>query len=130
MGQISTRAHGILDYGIALAFLFIPRILRFDSHLVTLLGLLALITIIYSLMTRYEWGIMPVFPTRIHLITDCLIGIGLCLWPFLAGATFLERNVLIAFGVFEIILALMTPSRSPLERLHLRKRRKSHSLAL
>ncbi len=116
MGQVSTKTHGALDYGMAIILLLMPRILQFQNHLITLLTGLAIITFLYSLLTQYEWGILPIIPTRLHLIADCGIGITLCILSFAFKTTALEHNVLLLLGMWGTILALMTPSRSSFER--------------
>lgn len=116
MGQVSTKTHGALDYGMVIILLLMPRVLQFQSHLVTLMAVLAVITLLYSLLTQYEWAILPLIPTRLHLIIDCGIGITLCILSFAFKTTALEHNVLLMLGMWGTILALMTPSRSKLER--------------
>ena len=70
MKPISTRTHGIIDY---LAALYgIPRLLRWDPQVTRLLTGAAAGTLGYSLLTRYELGLVQVLPMPIHLGLDGL----------------------------------------------------------
>lgn len=116
MGQISTKTHGAMDYATIIIFLLAPRILHFQTQLTTLLTLLATVTLIYGILTCFEWGVLPIIPTRIHLITDCVTGMILCILALSLKLTSLEYNILLYLGLWIIVIALMTPSRSLFER--------------
>lgn len=129
MGLLSTKTHGILDCMVALVFLTTPRLFHFSIQLTSLMAILAVVIVVYSFLTHYEWGIMRVISTRVHLILDCLIGIGLCFLPLFINASIPQSYLLIVFGVLLIFFALLTPSRSPREKKRFKKslhRRKLH----
>lgn len=129
MGLLSTKTHGILDCLLAFIFLATPRLLHFNTQLTFLMALLAVVIVSSSLMTRYEWGILRVIPTRLHLILDCYIGIALCFVPLFISISVLQSYLLIALGITLIFSALLTPSRSPREKKRFKnslRRRKPH----
>jgi hypothetical protein len=70
-----------------------------------ILGAMALL---YSLMTRYELGMMKVIPMKTHLTLDVLSGIVLAASPWIFN--FDERVYLphLILGLFEIGAGLMT----------------------
>ncbi len=129
MGFISTKTHGISDCLMVLAFLFAPRIFHFDAHLVSSMAILAGVVVSYSLLTRYEWGIVSLIPTRLHLIFDCLIGIGMFFLPLFTNVSLRQGYLLIAFGIFFIFCALLTPTRSPHEKKRFKNSLRARKMA-
>lgn len=109
MKPISTRVHGALDYMTVVALFALPRLLGWSDHVTTLMTAMAVITLIYSLITRYELGAVSALPMRGHLVLDFLSGL-----VFLAAALLLTREadmvrgVLAFIGVFEIGASLLT----------------------
>lgn len=85
---VSTRAHGLLDYPIGLALLFAPNIFGFadvGGAAVWVPRLVGIITLVQSVFTRYELGLVKLLPMRMHLITDYVVGIFLAVSPWLFG---------------------------------------------
>src|SRR5687768_6816136 len=72
---ISTEAHGMLDYMTVGTMLLLPRMLGWNRNLTRLMTGAAAITFIYSMMTRYEFGMIKMLPMRTHLIMDGLNGL-------------------------------------------------------
>jgi hypothetical protein len=109
MRPIPTRVHGALDYMTVVALFALPRLLGWSDHLTTLMTAMAVITLIYSLITRYELGALGTLPMRGHLVLDFVSGL-----VFLAAALLLTREpdgvraVLAAIGAFEIGASLLT----------------------
>lgn len=129
MGLLSTKTHGIMDCLLALFFLTAPRVFHFSAQLTSLMALIAIAIISSTLLTRYEWGIFRIIPTRLHLIGDCYIGIGLCFLPLFTNVSIPQSYLVIAFGILLIFSALLTPSRSPREKKRFKNslyRRKPH----
>jgi len=107
--------HGILDYATAGALFALPRMFGWSEHVTTLLTVLAIATVIYSLITRCELGAFKAIPMRGHLLLDFMSGALLC-----AAALMLRdepdgvRLALGMLGLFEIGAALLTdPTPSP-----------------
>lgn len=110
MKIISTFVHGILDYLVGFLLIGAPWILGFaeggaESWVPVALGVGALI---YSLMTKYELGLVRVLPMPTHLVLDALSGVLLAASPWLFG--FSDRVFMphLVVGMFEILAAAMT----------------------
>ena len=110
MRFIPSRVHGILDYVVGVVLIFAPRIFGFqnggpEDRIPVILGVA---TLIYSLLTRYELGLIKVIPFRVHLTLDFLSGVFLAISPWVFG--FSERVWVphLLVGVFEIGAAMMS----------------------
>ena len=110
MKPISTRAHGVLDYLTAGMLLALPRMMGWGPGATRLLTNAAIGTLVYSLLTRYELGLVKKLPLKGHLALDGMSGALLCAAPFLlldedeGDAT----GPLVGLGLFEIAVPLLT----------------------
>ena len=110
MRVISTRTHGMIDYGTGLLLLILPYLLGFANggaaQWVPMLIGLAIIGM--SLMTDYELSIAKIVPMPVHLMAD--IGAGLLLaaspWLFSFADRVLWPHLIV--GLAEIGVACMT----------------------
>lgn len=75
--MISTTIHGLLDYLVGLLLIAAPWILGFEApgSERTFSITMGVIIIVYSIFTRYEWGLLGIIPFRIHLLIDFLSGL-------------------------------------------------------
>jgi len=117
MRFIPTRIHGILDYLMAVVLIAIPLMfrLRIGPAAGAFLALGAG-TLIYSLLTRYETGLLGVIPMPVHLGLDTAFGLFLLASPWLFGFAGRIWVPHVLFGVVEVGGALMTrtvPERTP-----------------
>jgi SPW repeat len=110
MKIISSHTHGILDYVVGLLLIVAPWSLHFaeggpETWIPVVLGASALV---YSLLTRYDLGVVKVLPFRAHLTLDFLSGVLLAASPWLFQ--FSDRVYLphLLVGAFEIFAALCT----------------------
>ncbi|WP_375459617.1 hypothetical protein [uncultured Enterovirga sp.] len=120
MRFLPTRIHGIIDYLWGVALLAMPFLLGLPSGGAA--GWIALAfgagAILYSLLTAYELGLLPVIPMPVHLGLDAVAGLVLALQPVVftldrsAGATF------VAFGLFAVVASFLT--RTHPADMHLR----------
>lgn len=119
MKPISTRIHGIVDY-LSVATLYgLPRLLRWDPKVTRLLTAAAAGTLGYSLLTRYELGLVKVLPMPVHLGLDSLNAVVQGAAPFL----FLHEETavtaaLMALALSELAVVALTqmePSRGEQE---------------
>ena len=115
---ISTKLHGILDYLVGALLIFLPTILGFNSQTTEtwVMITLGIITIVYSLVTRYEAGFVSLISMRTHLWLDLLSGAFLAVSPWLFH--FAERVYMphLIVGLAEIAVVLLTdpiPAKSP-----------------
>ena len=112
MNIISTRTHGMLDYGIGLLLLIAPYLFGFANGgaaqwVPMLLGLGA---IAYSALTRYELGVVKLIPMPVHLALDAASGVFLAASPFLFGFSDQVWVPHVLFGLLEIGASVMTRS--------------------
>jgi len=113
----STKTHGMLDYLTAGQLLALPRMLGLGPGVSGWVQGMGVGTALYSLVTRYELGVIKVLPMPAHLALDVLSGVSFC-----AAAALLEnqsttvRATLAATGAFEIFAGLSTESRPASER--------------
>jgi hypothetical protein len=109
MKPISTSVHGILDYVSVGTLLAAPRLFGWNGAVRQLLSIAALGTLGYSLMTRYELGLIKALPMQSHLALDAASGALLCAAPlFLRQAEGSARAALVGMGLFELAAAALT----------------------
>ena len=114
MKPISTSTHGILDYLTVGALFLLSRMFGWNRRVSSLLGGLALGTLGYSLVTRYEFSVAKMLPMKAHLILDALSGLALVFAPtFFRSRNPLVNATLIGTGVFEVAVAISTDSSEP-----------------
>jgi len=109
MKLFSTRTHGVLDYSSVVLLLVLPRALGWSKPVTSLLTGSALATLVYSLTTRYELGVVKLLPMPTHLALDRTSGIALCA----AAVTMADepapvRFALLGLGLFEVTASLTT----------------------
>ena len=110
MRFLPTRLHGVVDYVWGLALLASPWVLGFADvpaakWIAVVFGIGA---ILYSLVTAYELGVVPLLPMRLHLVLDGLAGFILAITPW--GFGFAERVFwpFVLFGLFSVAASLVT----------------------
>lgn len=113
MNLISTKAHGILDYLYGTVLFASPWMFHFNNGRVEMvipiiIGTMLTIT---SLFTRYELGLVPVIPMRIHLIIDILAGIFLSTSPWIFNFDETVYMPHVVFGLISVIVPLLTRVR-------------------
>jgi hypothetical protein len=116
---ISTLIHGILDYVTAPTLLALPRMMGWGTKVTSLLTGTGVGALGYSIMTRYELGLLKVLPMKTHLMIDMASGGMLALSPLMLKKR--ERDVakiatLIGLGLYEIAVAMLTQTQSPIEQ--------------
>lgn len=106
---LSTRIHGVIDYVAAITLILLPWVMPWSFAVATLLSIVGASVLVYSLLTRYELGLMKVLPMKAHLALDALGGVVLLIAAFILPVTGNgEQVALIIFGLFEIGAALIT----------------------
>ncbi|MFC4171199.1 SPW repeat protein [Microvirga sp. GCM10011540] len=110
MRFLPTRLHGIIDYLWGVALTASPWLFGFAD--VTAAKWVAIVfglgAILYSLVTRYEVGLLPLLPMPLHLGLDGVAGFILAITPW--GFGFAEQVYLphVAFGLFSVAASLVT----------------------
>lgn len=118
MKFISTRLHGLLDYSVAILLLITPWVFGFfndgpESWTPILLGAL---TIVYSLLTRYEWGAAKTLSMRTHLLLDALNGLFLTASPWIFGFYRSVHLPHVIIGIMELLVVLTTQTETSAEK--------------
>jgi hypothetical protein len=110
MKIISTKAHGVLDYLVGILLIASPWLFNFaqGGPETTVPVVLGITTIIYSLLTNYEYSIANVIPFSAHLVLDTLSAIFLGLSPWLLGFADTVMLPHVIFGILELGAVLMT----------------------
>jgi hypothetical protein len=109
MKPISPGMHGILDYGTAGILLALPRLLRWSARVTRFMTLMAVVTMIYSIFTRYPLGLLKVLPMRAHLMLDSVNAVTFLAAPLLFRKE--DRGVIAALmgmGLFEMGATLLS----------------------
>lgn len=113
MKLIPRPLHAVLDYLSVLILLGVPRLLKWDKRVVDLLTGAAGMTLGYSLLTRYELGVIRWLPMRAHLLLDAMSGVGLIAAPaLLKTQNTLTNAALVGFGAFEVFAGLTSEDES------------------
>lgn len=108
MRFIPLRAHAVLDYLVAGLLMFGPWLLPLPPELRWMVAGLGAGTLVYSLCTDYELGVVRVLPVPAHLVLDLLGGVVLIALAIWGGAARGPSIVLGALGVFEVMASLLT----------------------
>jgi hypothetical protein len=119
---IPTKVHGILDYLVSIVLIFLPTILGFSAHgneswTMIIIGI---VTILYSMFTRYELSFASLISMRGHLWLDFITGGFLAASPWLLNFAHRVYEPHLILGLAEIVVVLLSdsqPSNSPKPRL-------------
>jgi hypothetical protein len=114
MQPVSTRVHGLVDYASVLALTVAPHQLGWGARARRLLGAAAGATLVYSLFTRYELGLIRLLPMPVHLALDAAQATVLCAVPvFLRRERPAVRAAIIGIGLGELTIVALSRSRPP-----------------
>jgi len=72
-------------------------------------------TLVYSLLTRYELGVVKLIPFRTHLWLDVISGIFLAFAPWAFELVGKSYVLFLCIGIFEVIVALFTNRKLSVE---------------
>jgi hypothetical protein len=115
--MISTRVHGVLDYASVAGLLALPRLRGWHGGANQALTANAAGSFLYSILTRYELGLLRLLPMPAHLSLDAAAGAMLCVAGIQTDADNSVRATLIAIGLFEITVAFLTDTEVPITDL-------------
>lgn len=115
---IPTKVHGALDYIVGIALILAPWLFGFmdmGGAAVIIPMVLGAGLILYSLFTRYEWGLIKVLGMPYHLIFDVVASLFLAASPFLFGFYTQPLNVWVPHVVvgLTVILVVIFSQRQP-----------------
>lgn len=114
---IPTKIHGVLDYIYGLALIALPWALGFSQYSGALwvMFMFGIVTIVFSLMTRYEMGFVGLISMRMHLLFDLAMGIFLIASPWLlnfASHVYVPHVVMGAISVVVALTSRMVPEKT------------------
>lgn len=118
MKCIPTKVHGILDYVVAIVLVLAPILFGFSEvggAAVVVPTVLGIALFVYSLLTKYEWGVFKVLSMPYHLMIDMVAAIFLALSPFLFGFVNEAPNAWlphVVVGIAVILVVLFSEKQS------------------
>lgn len=118
---LSREQHGMVDWAYIPAVAALPSAAGFDAdtqparlaHLISG-GVLA-----STMLTRAEWGVVPLIPFRAHLVMDAVVSAMAVAAPWLFGFArdTRARNAFVAIGVLGLVVGSLTrPEEMPRAR--------------
>src|SRR3954471_6371500 len=102
MRLLSTSVHGIADYMVGLVVLLLPYFYGMHSTPRIVLLLLGGSALVYSLLTDYELGLLPLIPFRSHLALDLLFAAFMIAASMLVSFPQSSRIFVASLGVLAI----------------------------
>ena len=111
---IPTKLHGIIDYTASVILIALPWLLGFSQYSFApwAFVMLGIISILYSLVTRYEAGYVGLVSMRTHLWLDILVGVLFIISPWAMDFTNYVYMPHVITGSIIIGLALLTKSKA------------------
>ena len=128
MPRIPTRVHGMIDYAVGLLLIAAPWLLGFSDHdrATTVTVAFGVVALLYSLLTKYELGVVRVLTMNAHLAIDAVWAIALIVSPM--AFNFADRVTWphVTVGIAGLIVTALTtrtpradaPPAAPAGRLH------------
>jgi hypothetical protein len=112
---ISARAHGMMDYLYGLLLMAAPWLFGFSAEPAARESAIAVgvLTLLYSVATEYELGLIRLLPFRAHLWLDGIIGLALVIGPWLMPVSGKARIVLVGFGIVALVVSALTRRPHP-----------------
>lgn len=100
----------MLDYIVAILLLACPWIFNFNNagaqtYVPVVLGIL---TILYSLITNYEYSLTRIIPFKTHLLFDLISGFFLAASPWLFGFHQTVYLPHLVFGILELAVVALS----------------------
>ena len=85
MQIIETKTHAYIDYSVGIILIAAAYLLNFQSEKMpnTVLYAVGAWSLLYSLLTNYELGLIKIIPINIHFMLDTVTGIFLATSPWL-----------------------------------------------
>ncbi len=112
---IPTRVHGVLDYLFGVMYIALPLLLNWPQPAATILMMLGAGVLLYSILTRYELGLLKLLPMPVHLVIDLLGGLLLLLLPTFGLVDPSVRNWFWTLGAVELLIALLSDTHPRLD---------------
>ncbi|HSI76670.1 MAG TPA: SPW repeat protein [Lunatimonas sp.] len=110
MRFIDSRTHAVIDYMSGILFIASPWVLGFANHgaAMSLPSITGALIIIISLMTDFEYGLLPAVSLPMHLHFDIIIGLVLLTSPWIFGFSARVMWPHVIFGMVSVFAGLFT----------------------
>lgn len=120
MKILNPKAHGVLDYALAIAFLIVPGIFGFTDSAATLSYVIGVVYIVASLITRYPLGAFKLLPFPVHGVIETIMAVAWLVMPWLFGFAddAAARNWFLLAGIALLAVAAMTDYRAAEARVY------------
>jgi hypothetical protein len=108
MKMITTKAHAFIDYTTSIMMITAPWALGFTGQPLAAYTLIVsgIITIIHSLATDYEGGIINQIKMQQHLRIDIITGVLLAICPLLFHMDVIAPHIIM--GLFKVCIAFVS----------------------
>lgn len=129
MQIIETKTHAYIDYSVGVILIAAAYLLNFQLENMpnTVLYAVGSWSLLYSLLTKYELGLIKIIPINIHLMLDTVTGIFLATSPWLLG--FADRVCVphLILGITIIGAAIITSIKPAWQNTNLKLRERETS---
>ncbi len=114
MKILNAKVHGIIDFGVVIAFLAAPSLFQLSETPAKLSYVLAFVHLGLVLVTAYPYGILKKVPFTVHGSIELLVSVLLVALPWVLGFSGEEtaRNFYVGFGVAVFLTWLLTDYKS------------------
>ncbi|WP_243397572.1 SPW repeat domain-containing protein [Flavobacterium piscis] len=124
---METKNHAYTDYSVGIILIAAAYLLNFQSEKMpnTVLYAVGTWSLLYSLLTNYELGIIKIIPINIHFMLDTVTGIFLATSPWLLGFSdkvFLPHLILGLTIIGAAIITSIKPACHQSTNFKIRKR--------
>ena len=111
---LNPTIHGVLDYGLALAFLVLPGVLDFPQMAANLSYIIGVVYLGASLLTKYPLGALKLIPFPVHGTLEAIMAASWIVMPWIFGYAghAAARNFFVIAGVALLGVVLCTDYRS------------------
>jgi hypothetical protein len=116
---MAPRTNGLIDYIVAFALLVLPWVLGYTDHAVAPVSrALGALLLFYSLCTKYDLGVLRLFPLQVHLFLDLCLAVLLVAAPVHFDFWGLAGMVMVVLGLAMGAAALLTRHGQKFTRPH------------
>jgi hypothetical protein len=114
MKLINNKVHGVLDYVTVVAFASIPSIFGLTGVPAYLSYTLAVVHLLMTLLTSFEFGAVRIIPLKVHKIVEMIVGPVLLVISWVLGFSddIKARTVFIVAGVVIILVGQFSQYKS------------------
>lgn len=127
MQTIEAKTHACIDYSVGIILIAAAYLLNFQAEKLpnTVLYAVGIGSLLYSVLTNYELGLLKIIPINIHFMLDTISGMFLATSPWLLGFSELVFLPHLLLGIITIGAAIITSTKPKWQsRTHLKLRQR------